>query len=174
MATLIQDFCLEQISQGKTFHIDFAKRSLRVGKRTLIKDGKVKGKDRDGNMLYMYPFGDTIEDFLPRLADLYYLYRHSRPSARSEAHRRLYFDAIPLDDLSNDDLVYGEPREQRRFLLEFYILKQIISGSITWDIPLTSPGSWFWQHPFSKTNHPQHKDHEYAGLVLLRQWVKPE
>lgn len=182
MATFIQDYCLDKISRGLSFSIDFEKRSLKIDGKKIISKGKVVGKDDYGHPLYMYKRVDTPDEFLVRVADLYNMYYHSRPSESSEKHRKLYFKALSLDEISNDDFMFGAPRNESRFELEFYILKSIISGTLFWDEPYTKPDRWFLQHPYASkhTSHGSrwrdcmvHSDSEYAGLIILRDWVKP-
>lgn len=91
---------------------------------------------------------------------LYRNYKHSVPSERSESKRKRYFNALKEKDLSDSDMLYGEPREVARFKLEAYVLFCIALGIFVWDEEMM--GKWFWQSECDK------------DLVILREWVEPE
>ena len=93
---------------------------------------------------------------LPTLEAFYDMYKNSMPSERSESKRRLYFKALPFDELTDEQLVNGLPREYAMACLEGYILCKILTGKFVWK---DEYGSWYWQ---SKT---------YPDLVILKQWI---
>ena len=91
---------------------------------------------------------------------LYRAYKHSVPSERSDRHGKKYFKAIRLEDMTDEDMLYGEPREPARFQLELYVYAFIVLGLFVWDEE--SMGKWFWQSEKDK------------DLVILRSWVEPK
>ncbi len=138
---------LDAVQQGAKFRVDLEKRSLLVGKHYLVKDGKYEGKLSEWDCFSI----SALEYF-------YQIYKHSRPSERSDAKRRTYFIALPENELSDDDMLYGNDREISQLTLEFYLLCWILSGTFIWDED--EMGRWFWQ---------SNKDKD---LVILRSWVE--
>lgn len=136
---------LEKIDRGAKFSIDLKKRTL-----------KVNGKSVDlSGIEYNI---DTSKPLIPLVEELYGYYKRSIPSERSESRQRNYFKALKYEQLSDDDMLYGVPREHARFELEFCILKTVYDGILKWD---ESWGSWFWQSKKDK------------DLVILREWIEP-
>ena len=128
----------QKIENGAKFHISFEKRELHI-------DGK------------QVDVSCAEQDFsFEKLENLYRRYRHSLPGERDNS-RRNYFIALPEEELSDDDMFYGERRQIARFRLEFYVLRAIVSGALVWN---EDWGKWFWQSKNDKS------------LVLLRSWVE--
>lgn len=128
----------KKIENGAKFRISFEKRTLYVC-----------GKQID--------ISDPEPDFsFEKLENLYRRYRHSLPGERDDS-RKNYFIALPEEELSDDDMLYGERRQIAKFRLEMYVLCAIISGALQWD---DSWGNWFWQSKNDKS------------LVILRSWVE--
>jgi hypothetical protein len=88
----------------------------------------------------------TVEE----LEELYAIYKHSIPSEKTMS-RTARFHALPERELTDDDMLYGVPREQAQKNLE-----QALKGFAIPD----SAGSWFWQSPSDR------------DLVVLRSWTK--
>lgn len=88
----------------------------------------------------------TVEE----LEELYAIYKHSIPSEKTMS-RTARFHALPERELTDDDMLYGVPREQAQKNLE-----QALKGFAIPD----SAGSWFWQSPSDR------------DLVVLRSWMK--
>lgn len=134
-----------QLSSGAHWSIDLKKRSLRVGHKYLIEDGKYENELGDyGNT------GDTVAD----VERLFLLFQSSIPSQRSQSQKKSYFHATPLKDLSTEDMLFGEGREMCRFRLEMYILCSILDGSF--NIPFSG---WFW------------RSERVPELVIKHEWV---
>lgn len=93
-----------------------------------------------------------------RLEELYAIYKHSVPSERSDRRRTKNFKAIPEHRLSQNDILFGTPREEALAELELHLLASVASGAITWES--LGGGAWFWQ---SGTD---------PDLILLRSWVE--
>ncbi len=144
----------EMVYNGAKFYINLEKRSLSVNGKYLIKDGK-----------HELPLGcwhkeDFPEEKMFKSLELRYRdYKHSIPSERSESHRRRYFKALREDELSDEDMMYGVPREFARYELESFLLAMIMIGALKWH---EEWGSWFYQSPNDK------------DLIILRSWVEPK
>ena len=130
----------QRIEGGARFRISLEKRSLHIN-----------GKQVD------FEVGDDFEFSVEKLENLYRRYRHSLPGERDNV-KRSYFLALNEEDLSDEDILYGERRYIARFRLEFYVLCAIVSGALTWD---ENWGSYFWQSQVHKS------------LVILRSWIEP-
>lgn len=137
---------LEAIEAGAKFKVDLIKRNLSVDKRYLVKGGSYDGELTDTNC-----FSISV------LEDLYQAYKHSRPSERNDNKQRRYFKALRVNELSDDDMLYGIDREVAQFRLESYLLCWILSGLFVWDEE--SMGKWFWQSQNDK------------DFVILREWI---
>ena len=79
----------------------------------------------------------------------YEVYKHSIPSERT-MHRTARFYALPESELSDEDMLYGMPREQAEAALEAALA----------DFAYPEDAGWFWQ----SKNDPD--------LVVLRQWCR--
>lgn len=137
---------VDAVTYGEKFKVNLEKRNLKIGNKYLIKDGKYDGVLYNG-------VGFSISTF----EDLYQVYKHSRPSERSENKQRKYFKALKLNELEEDDMLYGDDRELAQLSLEIYLLCWILSGTFVWDEE--SMGKWFWQSQNDK------------DLVILRSWI---
>lgn len=137
---------IDAVSNGEKFKVNLEKRNLQVGSEYLIKDGKYEGA-----------LHNEVGFSISKLEELYELYKHSRPSERSENKQRKYFKALKLNELEEDDMLYGDDRESAQLMLELYLLCWILSGTFVWDEE--SMGKWFWQSQNDK------------DLVILRSWI---
>lgn len=151
---LILEELLERVDNGEKFHIDFEKRDMKVGKEYLIKDGM---HDISKYVLATPNMEVGLIHELDVIEELYYDYKHSMPSERSESKRRKYFKALPVDELTDEQLVGGKSREIAQCLLEGYVLINILMGTLYWDEELM--GKWFYQG----------KDPDF---ILLKKWVE--
>lgn len=150
--TIYEEF-IKRVKDGETFDINFNKRSLKVGKTFLIKDGCYDEERElfDGLDLTMYDILDLIEM-------RYETYKYSLPSERSDNKRRSYFKALSVDKLTDAQMATGEMREVAKAHLEGFILCMVIAGRFVWDEDKL--GKWFYQ----SKNDPD--------LVILRNWVE--
>ena len=146
----IYEELLSRVEQGEKFSINLEKRNMKVGKDWLIKNGKCE----TGRILYGY----TPVQILDLIESWYEDYKYSCPSERSDSKRKGYFKALSIDELSDDEMVYGEPREYAQAKLEGFILCMILMDLLKWDEE--TMGKWFWQ---SKKE---------PSLVILRQWIE--
>lgn len=142
---------IRAVADGAKFKIDFRSRSLKLDGKYIVRNGVYEGE------LGIDTCG--VEEFFSNMEELYRRYKHSIPSERSESKSRLYFKALPEQDLGDEDMLYGERRDKAQVELELYLLCQMING-LAWN-PETM-GTWFWQSKADK------------DLVILRRWVEPE
>jgi hypothetical protein len=142
---------LEQVENGERFHINFEQRIMKVGQDKMIDGG---GYDTS-QVLY-----DSSDKLLDKIRELYMIYKYSLPSERSDKKRKKYFKALPIEDLTDEQLIYGARREVAQYMLEAFILCAIINGDFVWDD--TIHGKWFYQ------------DELESDLVILKNWIKGE
>lgn len=129
-----------RIEDGARFRISFEERALFINRK------KVDFEDDLG-----------AEFSFEKLENLYRRYKHSLPGERDQV-KKSYFIALNEEDLSDEDMLYGERRQIAKFNLEFYVLCAIISGALKWQ---EEWGKWFWQSENDKS------------LVILRSWIEP-
>lgn len=142
---------MQRVDSGETFHIDFKTRTMKVGKDFLVKNGEYDGTRS---------FWPTMKmnDMLSVIEDLYQHYKYSLPSERSDSKRKKYFKALPIESLTDKQLIIADRREGAQARLEGFILGMILNGSFVWDEQKL--GKWFWQ----SKNDPD--------LVILRNWIE--
>ena len=146
---------IERVSNGETFHINFEERNMKVGKEYLIKEGKFDETRTLFPKLYdVY----SLQVALHMIRELYRNYKYSLPSERSDNKRRKYFKALPVEELTDEQLMVAERREITQAALEGMVLCLIVSGQLVWDENIMA-GKWFWQ---SKSD---------PDLILLRRWI---
>lgn len=139
---------IERVSGGAHFEVNFIKRIVKLN-RKIVLGGKADELSFDDLKL------KSVDDFLETVTDLYEEYKYSVPSERSESRSRGYFSALREDELSDEDMMFGKPREVCMCRLELEIISQIFLG-FKWDEK--KMGKWFWQGN--------------NGVVLLRDWFE--
>lgn len=140
-----------RVHDGEPFHIDFEKRNMKVGKKYLINDGKFDESQELISGTY-----DT-QAILDTIEELHKVYKYSLPSERSDNKRKKYFKALPMEEITDEQLMVAERREVACATLEGFILCMIVSGQLMWDEGLI--GKWFWQCPSD------------PDLIILRNWI---
>ena len=145
----IYEELVERVSNGETFHIDLEKRTMKIGKETVIKNGEY---DSERKLIIA-----TTQDILSAIEGLYFNYKYSLPSERSDSKRRTYFKALSVEELTDEQLILADRREKTQAALEGYILCVILNGQFKWTEDM---GKWFWE---SK------KD---SDLVILKKWIE--
>ena len=143
---------LERVSNGESFHINFEKRNMKVGNDYLIKESEFDESKELISGSY------DIKTTLNMIEELYKGYKYSLPSERSDNKRRKYFKALPMEEITDEQLMTAERREFSQAVLEGFVLCMIVSGQLVWDEEVMQ-GKWFYQ---SKSD---------PDLVLLRTWV---
>ena len=144
---------LERVSDGESFYINFEKRNMKVGKDYLIKEGEFDESKELVSGVY------DMRTILNMIGELYQQYKYSLPSERSDNKRRKYFKALPMEEITDEQLMVAERRETSRAALEGFVLCMIVSGQLVWDENVMN-GKWFYQ---SKSD---------PDLVILRSWVE--
>lgn len=142
---------VERVDNGESFHIDFKKRNMKVGKDYLVKNGEYDSEKR------LFASMD-LDGILHTIEDLYHEYKHSLPSERSDSKRKKYFKALSIGELDDFHLFNPIRREPAQARLEGFILCMILNGSFTWNVDKL--GKWFYQ----SKNDPD--------LVILRDWIE--
>lgn len=144
---------LQRVENGETFHIDLEKRIMKVGRDTII-DNSVY----DTSKALYDEESYSLKFLLAMIEERYLRYKYSLPSERSDSKRRKYFKALPVDELTDEQMICGTPRETAQFVLEAFILCMILRGDFVWNEEIM--GKWFYQHPSE------------PDLVILRSWVE--
>lgn len=141
---------MQRVDSGETFHVDFQKRNMKVGKTYLIKNGEYDTTRSLG-------FEWHESEILRMIEELYTNYKHSLPSERNDSKRTKYFKALSISEMTDRQLMIADRREGAQARLEGFILCAIISGKFKWT---ENMGKWFWQ----SKNDPD--------LVILKSWIE--
>lgn len=128
----------------------------RLNKRILVSDGLVLVNNGSTKLT-----GALDAPVIESMERLYHRFKHSIPSERSARSRSCNFVALPLEDLADDDLMYGDRRDDALARLEAFIVLAFASGQLVWTDEMEKKGTWFWK----SENDPD--------FVLLRQWIEP-
>ena len=145
----IYEELIQKVEDGEAFHIDFEKRTMRVGKQKLIDNGKYD----DEKKLIEFD-GDVVKT----IHELYQNYKYSLPSERSDSKRKKYFKALSIEEIPDELLMAAERREIAKARLEGFILCIVLDGQFVWDEEKL--GKWFWQ------------SQNDADLVILKSWIE--
>ena len=151
MSILLQG--LERVENGERFHIDFEKRTMKVGQ-----DKMIDGGEYDASQVLYDEEVKNPQELLDTVRDLYVVYKYSLPSERSDNKHRKYFKALSIDELTDEQLIRGVRREVAQYVLEAFILCAVLNGDFVWDEGIH--GKWFYQHPSE------------PDLVILRSWIE--
>lgn len=140
-----------EVFLGNSFSVDFGKRNIKVGKKYLVKNGEW---DEERQLL---PVGLQDVNILKTIEDMYFKYKYSLPSERSDSKRRKYFKAAKMEEIPDALLWNSDYRDIEQAKLEGFILCSILCGKFKWTEDM---GKWFYQ----SKNDPD--------LVILRSWVE--
>ena len=143
---------LERVENGERFYIDFKQRTMKIGQDKVINNGEYDTMQ----VLYDEKF-DNLRELLDKVRELYISYKFSLPSERSDKKRKKYFKALPIEELTDEQLIYGARREVAQYMLEAFILCAILNGDFIWDDEIH--GKWFY------------KDKIEQDLVILKNWI---
>ena len=149
----IYEELIKRVGEGESFYVNFKNRSLKIGKKFIIADG-VYDSERE---LIKFQYND-MDIILEIIEGLYRIYKTSLPSERSESKRRTYFKALSTEEMTDEQLMFGDRREMAQARLEGFILCMILDGKLVWNEEIM--GKWFYQ---SKTD---------SDLVILKSWVE--
>lgn len=152
---------MKEVEAGSPFRCDLSKHSLTVGGERIVDNGRFVGSGESGFDLVDDLVGTDDSAVLGEIEKFYPAYKRSVPSERSERKERLVtqFRALPIEELSDDDMLYGERREEAQAKLEMFVLFAIVSGRLRWR---DEWGTWYWRSG---------KDRD---LVLLKQWFNDD
>jgi hypothetical protein len=151
----IYEELIKRVGDGEYFHINFEKRNMKVGNDYLIKDGEF---DKSKALINPIFNNHCLEDILRMILQRYRSYKISLPSERSDSKRRKYFKALPVEEITDEQLMVAERREVAQAALEGFVLCMIVNGQLVWDEELM--GKWFYQHPSD------------TDLIILRSWIE--
>ena len=140
---------LKKVAEGARFSVNFEHRSLRVDGKYVIKDGQFEGN--------LGLSSTDTHTALNKITKLYLRYRNSIPSERSDAKRKTYFRALQEHELSDDDMLFGQRREDAQIALELYVLCMILNDSLKWEE--FAGQKWFYKSPSAE------------GLIILKSWI---
>ena len=145
---------LERVKNGENFYVDFENRTMKVGKDFLIKNGEYdNSRALFGVSIYL-----SLNVVLHMIGELYAGYKYSLPSERSDNKRKKYFKALPVEELTDEQLIRADKREYRQAALEGFVLCMILTGQLYWDEEIM--GKWFWE---SRSD---------SDLIILRNWIE--
>jgi hypothetical protein len=125
---------------------------MKIGQAKVIDNGEYDITQ----VLYDEKF-DNSRMLLDKIRELYIAYKFSLPSERSDKKRKKYFKALPIDELTDEQLICGTRREIAQYMLEAFILCSIINGDFAWDDEIH--GKWFYQDKLEQ------------DLVILKNWI---
>lgn len=149
----IYEELIKRVGEGEPFYVNFKNCSLKIGKKFIVADG-IYDSERE---LIKFQFSD-MDTILEMIEGLYRIYKTSLPSERSENKRRTYFKALSTEEMTDEQLMFGDRREMAQARLEGFLLCMIIGGKFKWNEKVM--GKWFWQ---SKVD---------PDLVILRSWIE--
>lgn len=142
---------LQKIANGARVRVDLTRRALTVNGKKIIDGGKYEGE-----------LGTpTVDDPIAEIERLYGRYLHSIPSERSDRQYRPQFRALDESELSDEDMMFGERRDQAQAALELFVLGSVLDGSLTWETfkERSIKTNWFWQSP------------SYPSLIVLKSYI---
>jgi hypothetical protein len=143
---------LKRVENGDRFHINFEERTMKVGQDKIIDNGEYDTTQ----VLYDEKINNPRE-LLNKVREFYIAYKFSLPSERSDKKRKKYFKALHIEELSDEQLIYGERREVAQYMLEAFILCAILNGDFIWNDEIH--GKWFYQDKLEQ------------DLVILKNWI---
>lgn len=106
----MKQFIEDTASKATSFSVNFSRKDIKVNGKYIVKDGTPQTE---------IPKFDG--DILEYLDELYDDYAHSIPSENSDK-RLTHFRPLPYEELSDEDLMFGEHREKARLKLEMFTL----------------------------------------------------
>lgn len=134
---------LERVSKGAKFKINLVDKTLQIDGKEIILEGNLIDENDVGN-------GNPWDI----LETLYLSYKRSVPNTHQNGNRP-YFKSDSVEDLTDDEIAFNEPRGLAQFALECYVLFASVLG---W-LRMENEKHWFWQ---SKV---------FPECVVLREWI---
>lgn len=156
----IYETLLRQADKGGRYKIDLNKINLCIGRKYYIKEGEVIYDetliDKDDLKNILDVDIDISEDTWNVIKYLYQAYKHSVPT--EHWRDKSYFKALPVEELTDDELAFNITRSLGQAMLEGYILLASMLGWIEWQ----NEEHWFWQAE------------EDENCIILKQWIERE
>ena len=143
------------VEYGVKFSIDIKERSMKVNNKMIVQNGVLLNKDDTWGV----EPEECIEDCISKLVVRFNRFYHSRCDAATEHRKYRWFAPLPFDKLSNDDHLYGDDRRIAQFELEYYLLCQMVFGTISAET-LNMGDKFYWK--------PTKRSH----LVIYRDWFR--
>ena len=143
---------LKRVENGDRFNINFEQRTMKVGRDKIIDNGEY-----DTTQVLYNEKIDNPRELLNKVRELYITYKFSLPSERSDKKRKKYFRALHIEELTDEQLIYGVRREVAQYMLEAFVLCAILNGDFIWNDEIH--GKWFYQDKTEK------------DLVILKNWI---
>lgn len=151
---------LDAVDNGKKFRVDLNNKSLWINRKQIIKEGEiVHEKDKSKDLIKEWDlalnYGCMPLDGNPwgLIEILYKDYKRSVPS--KNGNKKSFFNALPVDELTDVELAYNYDRDFADAMLSGYILLASLVGWLKWE----HGDHWFWQA-------------EDKDLVILKRWVE--
>lgn len=135
---------LDRVEKGAKFKIDLVAKTLKIDGQEIV---------LEGNLIDIYKDSFVHENPWKTLEMLYEQYKRSVPSAHHNGNKP-YFKAVPVEELTDDEIAFNGTRNWCQAALEGYVLLAGLSGLLTWQ----NYKHWFWQGT--------DKD-----LVVLKEWI---
>ena len=120
---------LDRVSKGAKYKINLVDKTLKIDGKEIALEGNLIDENDVGN-------GNPWDI----LETLYLSFKRSVPSERHNGNHS-YFKCDSVEDLSDDEIAFNEPRSLSQFALECYVLFASISGKLEWQ----NDNHWFWQ-----------------------------
>lgn len=141
---------LHEVERGKRYRINLKEKTIKInGNELLLTDDLIDVYDT-----VELGLTEEISDFWNTVETLYTKYKKSVPSAHSKGNHP-YFHAENVEDLTDDELAFNEPRCYMQAALESYVLLSTLNGDVVWQ----NEEHWFWQ---SKND---------SQLIILKEWI---
>ena len=134
---------LERVERGAKFKIDLVMKTLKVDGKEIELEGNLIDESDVGN-------GNPWDI----LDTLYLSFKRSVPSERHNGSKP-YFKCDSVEDLTDNEIAFNEPRSKAQFALEAYVLFASVSGKLK----MENENHWFYQ---SKV---------FPEMVCLREWI---
>lgn len=142
----IYEQLVDGASKGLSYRIDFETRTLKLGNKFLVKDGKCEE-----------PYGFLPFKAREHIEELYNEYYFSNSCDRSDKKSKYFL--LPDEELSIEEQMFGESRFVAQAKLEGYVLGLILSNC-PWEEIAYDVKHSFWQ---SKNN---------KNLIVWKDWFK--
>ena len=140
---------LENVRNGSNFNVDLINGNLRINNKYYVKNRKLLVDDTTIDNKDIYWSESTAWEVVEKLYDVY---KFSVPSKSYKQNS--YFNALPVEELTDTELCLNTNRKLAQAMLEGYILLANMKGDLKWE----DNNKWFYQG----------KD---KGCVVMKNWI---